>query len=243
MKRLVITLFVTTASFLPADELTLRTGEVVTYTKILKIEADGLRLSYPDGVRRVPVEMLTDEDMKRFNLNPKDAEKARLKREQEMKQIDAARKKDAAAAKKENEANKKKADNTPVLINVEQMKNHWIKNFPVPRTLDKDYRPKMKAYEALVAGIRSGQYDNLAQEKVLVWNIAELERTGNYSKAEGLRDDLKEVRAALAEEQELEQQRLAEKRARQADMIDAMATNSVLKELSDLNYNLRKLQQ
>ena len=79
-------------SQLIADEITLQTGEAVSYIKTSKIEPDGLQLLYADGVRKIPVEMLTDADMQRANLNPKDAEKARAKQGQEMRRVEDERK-------------------------------------------------------------------------------------------------------------------------------------------------------
>jgi hypothetical protein len=224
-----------------ADEIKLRTGEVFSYTKILKIEADGLKLLHNDGVRKIRIEAMTADDIKKYELTQAGAEKARTKEEKDLKTHEVEQHEMAKEQKKEDEAQKAKAAKIPNVINVEQMKAYWVTSLPAPRPLDKDFQERSKTYNAVVTGIKTGHFDNLAQEKVYIWNISEYVCTGNEDKAESLRSDLAKLRQVMENEAQLAQSKRESDQARHTAMFGMMQWEAVQKQLSDMNYNLRQM--
>ena len=247
MKKFLIALTIFATPLL-ADEMLLRTGEKLTYTKVLKIDPDGLRLLVPDGVKKVAYGDMTDATRTKYGLTEEKAEKYREKQEEKVKQSaveDATEQ--AQAVEKQAAAVEKKAK-TPRIITAEQMKAHWISQIAKPGTLESDYRGRMERYESMIVMINSGKYAAIAQEKTLSWNISEYERTGQPDVAARLRKDLEEVRKRISEAAQLEQesQALALERAqteleRERLIISARVVEAQTRAIDSLSSELRSL--
>ena len=163
---LILILNLVLSTTLIGEEITLRTGEVVSFTKILKIEPDGLKLAYPDGIKKIRIEDMKEADQKKYDLKLDQAKAFREENLAAMKAADQAGLEEEAKTKQENDEAKAKAAKVPKIISAEQMKAVWIKNLPAPGTLDRDYQAKLRTYNAMIDGIRTGGFDNLAQERV-----------------------------------------------------------------------------
>ena len=247
--KILLILLSTVAFTASADEMLLRTGEKLAFTKILKIDPDGLRLLVPDGVKKLAFSDMTDEARTKYGLTEKKADEYKQNHEEAIKQ---AAMEAASDHKEQEQANKDYAEkkaNTPFIINAEQMKKSWILKLQKPASLDSDYRQRLETYNTTVAMIGAGKYDSLAQERTLEWNISEYERTGNPDLADRLRPDLVKVRKKISEEKKFEQdqQQLAlelvkNETERQRILLDAYARVKQAEALRSWSYSLGNLE-
>lgn len=91
------------------------------------------------------------------------------------------------------EANEQAGDEVgaPRLITEKDIKKYWIRNFPRPRKLAKDYHRKTEEFDLFVANIRSGFFDHKAKVAALEWKIKEYQRVRDFEMADQVREDLK----------------------------------------------------
>jgi hypothetical protein len=235
-----LVLLLSLISYAYTEEIILRTGEKLTYTKILKIEADGLRLIVPDGVKKLSFEDMSDVSRAKYGLTEGGAEVFRAKQEEKMKQAEAESEQEEKEAAQANEEKLAKLAKTPKIVTLEQVKASWIQRLPKPRSLEQGYRTKIEAYNAVISGINTGQYDLIGAEVALNWNISEYERTGQVDLAERARNDLVAVRQKAAEAAKLANN-LAEAKIRaEAQQMQTLEISALKREIQSLNLTLRQ---
>lgn len=140
------------------------------------------------------------------------------------------------------EANAQPKNLKPRIITESQVKNFWIKRFPIPRTLARNYHQQMRNYSALVANIKAGNYDYDAKVRALAWNIKEYQRVRDFQMANQSRQDLHAI--VLQEEERkktaaLQAQAAAAENSARAASRAAVATNMELQRLEQQLFNIQ----
>ena len=93
------------------------------------------------------------------------------------------------------------------ILTAENIKNYWRNTFPQPRSLDRDYHPKKREYNALLANIQSGALGDEAERVALRNNIAVYQGAGDTANAELTRQALADLEEKIAAEARLAEAR------------------------------------
>lgn len=194
------------------------TGEILSITKISKVEPDGITVWTDSGVEKIPVSKLAKSELARFSLSE---EKARIHTATIEKQ-EAAYYAQLKRALLTTPAPAKPPQ--PKFITADQVKTHWLKNLVRPRILERNYRSKMASFRSSISEIQSGQHDFDAQEIAATYNKAKAIEIGNTE---------------LADVYEAELVRISHAKIAAAELIQTAQRNAELHRLNEELASLR----
>lgn len=207
-----------------AEDLTLLSGKVLKDYKVYKADPDGLKISYAEGMVKVPVKDLPAELVKKHlpDYNPKQAESFRRSAEAAHRDAMSEARRANEAPLKAHVASMKAAEEqkrlTPRLTSTASVKGYWMRNVPVPAEI-KGRSGAARFEKYLRMEIAEGSYDLEAEQIALEWNLQEYRRVGQTAQAEATEKDLERVHKYI---QERDAQRQAEEIAALRSELEAV---------------------
>lgn len=117
-----------------------------------------------------------------------------------------------------------------IIITEQDIKTHWLRVFPKPRRMARDYHQKKKEYQKLITNINAGEYDYDAKVKAMEWNIREYQRVNNFEMANQIRADLNLIKRE-------EEARKARNQVRNSMFMLENELRNIQYEIRNMNFN------
>lgn len=209
-------------------------GKVYTEVKVSKVEPDGIRILHSGGAALIKMEDLPDEIAGKFTFVSKDeAEKLRNERKLADQKVYREGQELRDRSTKSMTTQPTAAPN-PQFITSHQVKLFWLNSYPIPQSLDREYRAKIEARSEFIKTVNSGVFDLDADLFAANWNRQQAATIGDTRSAEEYSNRISRIEGLI-------QRRDAELAQQARDAQEQYRHNEIMRELRDMNGNLQMI--
>ena len=190
-----------------AEDFTLPNGKVLKDVRISKVDPDGLRITHAEGMTKVSFEDLPPAVQERYKFDPAQSDAFRQKTQMAREQADEQHKRQIDDMQRTAADAAEKARKTPHLTLAESVKSFWLRSLPMPEGItDHQYPQKVRFCAYMAKVIQSGQLNLDAEKTAMLWNQRELDRVGQYERANEFTAQITKLQEAINKREERRQQ-------------------------------------